>query len=187
MFPEPEKVTGKLMIKAGGNVLFNKPLSIRDTTLHLNHIPRVKKETITFTDGTGATVPRPIDYSDEIKCDDGYVDVYILEHDCKRHITNNHFNIAIVQLKYHLYKEGSAIKVRYDERYLNKIRSILDVVKEEADLIVFPEFSIPFDYLSEFKQYSDANGIRHVAKQHPTQELCTPPSRTAPSIQQNFR
>jgi hypothetical protein len=28
---------------------------------------------------------------------------------------------------------------------------------------------------------------RHVAKQHPTQESCTPPSRTAPSIQQNFR
>jgi hypothetical protein len=28
---------------------------------------------------------------------------------------------------------------------------------------------------------------RHVAKQHPPQESCTPPSRTAPSIQQNFR
>nr|QNO42898.1 hypothetical protein NICIAEDM_00005 [Methanosarcinales archaeon ANME-2c ERB4] len=28
---------------------------------------------------------------------------------------------------------------------------------------------------------------RHVAKQPPTQESCTPPSRKAPSIQQNFR
>ena len=27
----------------------------------------------------------------------------------------------------------------------------------------------------------------HVAKQHPPQESCTPPSRTAPSIQQNNR
>ncbi|MHC1596007.1 MAG: tetratricopeptide repeat protein, partial [Candidatus Syntropharchaeales archaeon] len=166
MFPEPEKVTGKLMIKAGGNVLFNKPLSIRDTTLHLNHRPRVKKETITFTDGTGKTVTRPISCSDEIRCADGYIKFHILEHDCKHAITNNNFNIAIVQLKYHLYKESSAIKVKYGKQYLNKIRLVLDAVKEEADLIVFPEFSIPFDYLSEFKQYSDANGIIIIAGSH---------------------
>jgi tetratricopeptide (TPR) repeat protein/predicted amidohydrolase len=166
MFPEPDKVTGKLTIKAGDNVLFDEPLGIRDT-LHIEkHRPRVKKETITFTDGTGKTVTRPISYSDGIKCDDGYVDVYTLEHDCRRAIANNRFNIAIVQLKYHLYKEGSAIKVRYDEQYLNKIRLILDAVKEEADLIVFPEFSIPFDYLSEFKQYSDANSIAIIAGSH---------------------
>jgi tetratricopeptide (TPR) repeat protein len=165
-FDDPAKVAGKLTIKAGDNVLFDKPLGIRDTTLHLNHIPRVKKETITFTDGTGKTVTRPISYSDEIRCDDGYVDVYILEHDCRRAITSNHFNIAIVQLKYYLYKEGSAIKVRHDEQYLNKIRSILNTVKEEADLIVFPEFSIPFTYLPILKQYSDANGIAIVAGSH---------------------
>ena len=165
-FDDPAKVTGKLTIKAGDNVLFDEPLGIRDTIHIEKHRPRVKKETITFTDKTGKTVTRPISYSDEIKCDDGYVDVYTLEHDCKRHITNNYFNIAIVQLKYHLYKESSAIKVRHDEQYLNKIRLILDAVKEEADLIVFPEFSIPFDYLSEFKQYSDANGIVIVAGSH---------------------
>nr|QNO46685.1 hypothetical protein GCLKPONB_00016 [Methanosarcinales archaeon ANME-2c ERB4] len=34
------------------------------------------------------------------------------------------------------------------------------------------------------KQIKD---MRLVAKQHPPQESCTPPSRTAPSIQQNFR
>ncbi|MCK4735437.1 MAG: carbon-nitrogen hydrolase family protein, partial [Methanophagales archaeon] len=163
---DPAKVTGKLAIKAGDNVLFDKPLGIRDTTLHLDHIPRVKKETITFTDGTGKTVTRPISYSDEMKCDDGYVDVYTLEHDCRRSITSNYFKIAIVQLKYHLYKESHAIKVRHDEQYLNKIRLILDAVKEEVDLIVFPEFSIPFDYLAEFKQYSGANGVVIIAGSH---------------------
>ncbi|HIE31586.1 MAG TPA: hypothetical protein EYP67_04275 [Methanosarcinales archaeon] len=165
-FPEPEKVTDKLAIKAGDNVLFSEPLGIRDTIHIEKHIPRVKREVVTFTDGTGKTVTRPIDYSDEVKCDDGYVDVYTLEHDCRRGIASNYFNIAIVQLKYHLYKEGSAIKVRHDDQYLNKIGSILDAVKEEADLIVFPEFSIPFDYLSEFKRYSDANGIVIVAGSH---------------------
>ncbi len=36
--------------------------------------------------------------------------------------------------------------------------------------------------------FAGANEInRLVAKQHPPQESCTPPSRTAPSIQQNFR
>ncbi|KAF5412449.1 MAG: hypothetical protein C5S47_01350 [Candidatus Methanogasteraceae archaeon] len=165
-FDDPAKVTGKLAIKAGDNVLFDEPLGIHDTIHIEKHRPSVKKETITFTDRTGKTVTRPISYSDGIKCDDGYVDVYTLEHDCRRAIANNRFNIAIVQLKYHLYKEGSAIKVEYDEQYLNKIRLILDAVKGEADLIIFPEFSIPFDYLSEFKQYSDDNGIAIIAGSH---------------------
>ncbi len=165
-FPEPDKVTGKLTINAGDNVLFDEPLGIRNTIRIKKHRPRVKKETITFTDGTGKTVTRPINYSDEIKCDDGYVDVHILQHDCEHGSTSDYFNIAIVQLKYHLYKEGSAIKVRHGGQYLNKIRSILDAVKGKANLIVFPEFSIPFDYLPEFKQYSDANGIAIIAGSH---------------------
>ncbi|MHC1595512.1 MAG: tetratricopeptide repeat protein, partial [Candidatus Syntropharchaeales archaeon] len=165
-FDDPAKVTGKLTIKAGDNVLFNEPLGIRDTIHIEKHRPHVKKEMITFTDRTGKPVTRPISYFDKIKCDDGYVDVYTLEHDCRRSITSNYFKIAIVQLKYHLYKESSAIKVKYDEQYLNKIRLVLDAVKGEADLIVFPEFSIPFDCLSEFKRYSDKNSIAIIAGSH---------------------
>ena len=41
--------------------------------------------------------------------------------------------------------------------------AILETVKREADIVVFPEFSIPFDYLEEIQKYADENGIIVVA------------------------
>ena len=48
--------------------------------------------------------------------------------------------------------------------------AILEAVKEKADIVVFPEFSIPFEYLEEIQQYADENGIIVVAGSHYVQE-----------------
>ncbi len=44
--------------------------------------------------------------------------------------------------------------------------AILGAVKKEADIVVFPEFSIPFDYLEEIQKFADENGIIVVAGSH---------------------
>ena len=164
-FDEPEKVQGKLTIKAGDRVIFDEPLQKRHK-IQTKHRPQTKDETITFITEKGRNVTREITYSEEIKCDDGYIDVHFLEHNCKRPNTGGKPNIAIVQLKYHLKKESRTLVIEDDEAYHKKVTAILDAVKGKADIVVFPEFSIPFDYLPEMKEYSDENGIVIVAGSH---------------------
>ncbi|MCK5661605.1 MAG: hypothetical protein KAH86_09605, partial [Methanosarcinales archaeon] len=54
------------------------------------------------------------------------------------------------------------------------LTQILDAVKGKADLIVFPEFSIPVRHLPDMKKYSDENGTIIVAGSHyiTDQTLC---------------
>jgi len=165
-FDEPEKVQGKLTIKAGDRVLFNELLGKRNL-ISLKHSSETKNEKILFATENNKDVLREITYSEKIDSDDGLIDVQFLEHDCKRPpCTDGNFNIAIVQLKYHLKKTGHALIIEYNEAYFKKVIAILDAVKGKADLVVFPEFSIPFSYLSAMKQYSDDNGIVIVAGSH---------------------
>ena len=164
-FDEPEKVQGKLTIKAGDMIIFDETLQKRHK-IHPKHRPQTKDETITFITEKGRNVTREITYSEEIKCDDDYIDVHFLEHDCNRPNTGGNFNVAIVQLKYHLKKEGHTLVIEDDEAYHKKVIAILDAIKGKADLVVFPEFSIPSDYLPEMKRYSDENGIVIVAGSH---------------------
>lgn len=44
--------------------------------------------------------------------------------------------------------------------------TILKSLNGKSDIVVFPEFSIPFDYLEEIKQYSEDTGIIVVAGSH---------------------
>jgi len=164
-FDEPEKVQGKLTIKAGDRVVFDEPLGKRNR-IHLEHRSETKDETITFITKKGRNVTREITYSEEIMYGGVPFDVHFLEHDCKRGITDGMLNIAIVQLKYHLNKAGSVIIIEDNDVYSAKLTQILDAVKGETDLIVFPEFSIPAHYLPAMKQYSDENSIVIVAGSH---------------------
>ena len=164
-FDEPEKVQGKLTIKAGDRVVFDKPIGKRNL-INPEHRSETKDETITFITKKGRNVTREVTYSEEIMYDGGHLDVHFLQHDCKRGITGAMLNIAIVQLKYHLNKAGSVLIIEDNDAYSAKITQILEAVKGKADLIVFPEFSIPVRYLPEMKQYSDETGIVIVAGSH---------------------
>jgi hypothetical protein len=96
------------------------------------------------------------------------LEYHTILHDCKRGISTDNFNIAIVQLKYDLYQEYHALKIKPNENYLKKVTMILDALKDEKNLnlIVFPEFSIPFEYLPALKKYSDNYGIPIIAGSH---------------------
>ena len=80
------------------------------------------------------------------------------------------YGLRLCKLKYHAYGENSVVKLRADEAYHRKVMAILEAVKGKADIVVFPEFSIPFEYLEEIQQYADENGIIVVAGSHYVQE-----------------
>ena len=50
--------------------------------------------------------------------------------------------------------------------YHKKVMAILEALKKEADIVVFPEFSIPFDYLEEIQKFADENRVLVVAGSH---------------------
>ena len=98
-------------------------------------------------------------------------------------------DIAVVQLKYEIIKDGRIIKLTIDESlekkwsdngdeveadnfikekeaYWKKIRYVLEAVKGKAKIVVFPEFSIPFELLPEIQRYSDENKIIIAAGSH---------------------
>jgi len=164
-FDEPEKVQGKLTIKAGDRILFDEPLRKRNQ-ISLKHRSETKNETITFITEKGRNVKREITYSEIINSDDGLIDVQFLEHNCRRPGIDGKFIIALVQLKYHLKKTGPAHIIEDNKAYFRKVTAILDAVRWKANLVVFPEFSIPFSYLPAMKEYSDNNGIVIVAGSH---------------------
>ena len=74
--------------------------------------------------------------------------------------------IAAVQLKYHAYEENSIVKITADDAYERKVMAILGSCERRSDIVVFPEFSIPFDYLEKIQEYADENGIIVVAGSH---------------------
>lgn len=91
----------------------------------------------------------------------------ILLHDCSENLDiDRDLRIAAIQLKYYICAEDSVVKLVADEAYHRKVMAILKAMNGKTDIVVFPEFSIPFDYLEEIKQYSDDTGIIVVAGSH---------------------
>lgn len=186
-FSDPEKVKGILTITVGEKKIFDEPLHGRKEVF-IPYIPIRREEKIIFK---MADQEKPITRSMEF-CE--YLDelnVCILEHDCKENILINSkiLNIAVVQLKYKIIKDGRVIKLTIDESlekklyeaggekeadnfrkekeaYWKKVRYILEAVKQKAKIIVFPEFSIPFELLPEIQKYVDENKIIVVAGSH---------------------
>ena len=170
-FDEPEKVQGKLTIKAGDKEIHNKiPLNPR--IIPIGHVSEIKKEMLTFTDEKDRSIKREITYSEMIHSDDGPLEVYFLGHDSKGSSFDSKFNIAIVQLKYHLNKIDRVLVIDDNnddvdnDPYFRKIKKIMHEIRGKVDLIVFPEFSIPSGYLPYMKKYSDETGIVIVAGSH---------------------
>jgi hypothetical protein len=70
-------------------------------------------------------------------------------------------------------KEETIIFETFDgksvERQVNfcdKVKMIMEEVKNQAHLVVFPEFSIPFEYLPVLQEYSNENRIFIIAGTH---------------------
>jgi tetratricopeptide (TPR) repeat protein len=171
-FDDPEKIKGKLIIKAGNRTLFNRNLSKNEIEQNLIEIDYLKvsyfpkgPEEISFTIlGHKKLIKRSIDYFESIV---GENKIRIFHIDCSDNFCiNQDLKIAAVQLRYHIYSENSVVKLATYETYYCKVMAILDALKDEADIVVFPEFSIPFEYLKEMKQYVENTGIIVIAGSH---------------------
>ncbi|MDD4498033.1 MAG: tetratricopeptide repeat protein [Methanosarcinaceae archaeon] len=172
LFDDPGKVKGKLTIKAGNKILLNRTLTPEEVKnnlleidyLKLGYIPQGEDEITFTTPGQKKPVMRPIDYFESVGRDNK---TRIFGCDCCNGVcVEQDLKIAAVQLKYHVYGENSVVKLTVDDAYHRKVMAVLNAVKNEADIVVFPEFSIPFDYLGDIQEYADENGIIVVAGSH---------------------
>lgn len=168
----PEQIKGKLTIKIGDKTLFDGALSREEIEkglleinfLELGYLPQGEDKISFMTVGQKKPVFETINYFEKIT--NGY-ETRILQHDCSNQTCiGKDPKIATVQLKYHAYKENSVIKISTNDDYHKKVMKILEALKNEADIIVFPEFSIPFDYLEEIQTFADENKVLVVAGSH---------------------
>lgn len=182
---DPENIKGVLTINAGNELLFSGLLDNR-TEIIIPYRPRYKRENIIFeTSEQGKKIVRQVDFNELIEDE---IDAYILEHDCSlstiSNTINTVLNIAIVQLRYEIIIEDRVVKLvteknseladnartqaiqKQKETYKKKIRLILENLKDKAKIVVFPEFSIPFEYLAEIKRWADSNQMIIVAGSH---------------------
>lgn len=159
----PEKINGKVTVKSEDGIIDIR--NTADSEIIISYEPQKKKELITLSyDGREAS--EKIDYHESI---DENKQVYILKRNCKEHIFAKHpyINIAIVQLKYEVTDHDRIIEVTKNDKYHKKIFLILDTLSNyELDFVVFPEFSIPFEYLHEIKEFTDKTGINVIAGTH---------------------
>lgn len=169
---DPEQIKGKLTIKVGDKTLFDGALSKNEVEkglleinfLELGYLPQGEDKISFMTIGQKKPVFETVNYFEKIT--KGH-EIQILQHDCgNQTCIGKEPRIASVQLKYHAYKENSVIKISTGDDYHKKVMKILESLKKEADIIVFPEFSIPFDYLEEIQRFADENRILVVAGSH---------------------
>jgi len=172
IFDDPTKVKGKLTLKASNKILLNRTLTPEEVKnnlieidyLKIGYFPQDKDEIYFTTSGQKKPVIRSIDYFESVGRDNK---TRIFQCDCSNGVcVDRDLKTAAVQLKYHAYGENSVVKLTADDAYYRKVMSILDAVKDEADIVVFPEFSIPFDFLKRIQEFADKNEIIVVAGSH---------------------
>jgi len=170
-FDDPEKVKGKLTVKTGNTILFDRALSmdeIKDNEIEIDYLERryipSDEGRVTFETINQKQVIRDLGYSETISKNKK---ARIFLHNCCNDVcAAEDLKVAVVQLKYDVYGEDYAVKILKNEAYKRKVMIILDAVKEKANIVVFPEFSIPFDYLEDIQEYANRTGIIVFAGTH---------------------
>jgi len=168
---DAEKIKGKLTVKTANTILFNQVLSkeeIKDNEIEIDFLERryipSAGDIIIFETPTQKPVIRDIDYSETISKNKK---ARIFLHDCCNGVcTAGDLKVAAVQLKYDVYGEDYAVKVLESGAYKRKVMAILEAVKGKADIVVFPEFSIPFSYLEDIQEYANETGTIIFAGTH---------------------
>ncbi|CAD6494466.1 MAG: hypothetical protein LAKADJCE_00778 [Candidatus Argoarchaeum ethanivorans] len=79
---------------------------------------------------------------------------------------NSMLRVASVQIRYDLEHTRNIWTPVWDDRYKEKILTILDFLKGKTDCIVFPELSIPFEMLSDLKEFADCEETLIIAGSH---------------------
>jgi hypothetical protein len=130
----------------------------------IGYLPQGEDKISFMTVGQKKPVFETVNYFEKITNDH---EIRVLQYDCSDQISiGKEPIIAVVQLKYHIYKENTIIKISIDDKFHKKDMTILEYLKNRANIIVFPEFSIPFDYLVEIQKFADDNRILIFAGSH---------------------
>ncbi|CAD7766943.1 MAG: hypothetical protein DNFNHJIP_00345 [Candidatus Argoarchaeum ethanivorans] len=79
---------------------------------------------------------------------------------------NSMLRVASVQIRYELEHIRNIWTPVWDDRYKEKILTILDFLKGKTDCIVFPELSIPFEMLSKLKEFANREETLIIAGSH---------------------
>ena len=171
-FLYPEQIKGKLTIKAGDKTLFDRALSKEEIEksvleidfLEIGYLPQGEDKISFMTMEQKKPFFETVNYFEKIT---NKHENRILQMDnSNQSCIGKELRIAAVQLKYHIYKEDSIIKILADDDYHKKVMVILEAIKKEADIIVFPEFSIPFEFLEEIQKFADEHRVLVVAGSH---------------------
>ena len=168
---DAEKIKGKLTVKTGNTILFGRALSreeIKDNAIEIDYLERRYvpggEDVLIFETPNQKPVVRELDYSETISRNKK---ARIILHDCRNVVcTGKDLKVAAVQLRYDVYGEDYAVKPLESEAYKRKVMAILEAIKEKANIVVFPEFSIPFDYLEDIQEYANETGIIVFAGTH---------------------
>ena len=74
--------------------------------------------------------------------------------------------VAAVQISYEYEYSDNIWRPVWDDAYKQKIFAILEFLKGRTDCVVFPELSIPFEMLSELRDFADRDKILIIAGSH---------------------
>src|SRR5512145_177792 len=78
-----------------------------------------------------------------------------------RYAIDHGVNYVDTAWPYHMGESESFLGRALADGYREKVK-----LKRETDVVVFPEFSIPFDYLGKIQEYANENGIVVIAGSH---------------------
>jgi tetratricopeptide (TPR) repeat protein len=164
------KIKDKLTVRTKNTILFDQMLSkeeIEDNSIEINYLERKylpsSEDVIIFETPNQKPVIRDIDYSETISSNKK---ARIFLHNFGKGYVRENLKIAAVQLRYDVYSDDYAVKILENEAYKQKVMGILEAVKREVDIVVFPEMSIPFDYLEYIQKYANETGIIVFAGTH---------------------
>ena len=101
----------------------------------------------------------------EIEGKHAVIDPITLPPDCL--IYDDRIKIALVQLEIDLVHNGRGYRIGGDlEAYRKKIHDIVSKLPKDIEMVIFPELSIPFEFLSELQRISDRRNLLIVAGSH---------------------
>ena len=93
------------------------------------------------------------------------IDPITLPPDCL--IYDDRIKIALVQLEIDLVHDGNGYKIDGDlEAYWERIQDVFSKIPKDVEMVIFPELSIPFEFLSELQHISERRNLLIVAGSH---------------------
>jgi tetratricopeptide (TPR) repeat protein len=132
---DAERITGKLKVKTGNTILFDRALNkdeIKNNAIEIDYLDKkyipCGEDVIIFETPNQKPVVRDTDYLETISKNKK---VRIFCHNCCNDVcAGGDLRIAVVQLRYDVYGEDYAVKILASDDYKRKVMAVLEAVQE---------------------------------------------------------